>query len=91
MGFFDYFDPCKTTDTNTTDAGVPFSTEPHPFCFDDAGIPSCSDDSPLVRIPSIRILPTPTRSIMDLRTIPPTTRIRSVLIRSVQTTFEKGS
>lgn len=46
MGFFDYFDPCKTTDTNATDAGVPFSTEPHPFCFDDAGMPSCSDDSP---------------------------------------------
>ena len=45
MGFFDYFDPCKTTDTNATDAGVPFSTEPHPFCFDDAGMPSCLDDS----------------------------------------------
>ena len=41
MGFFDYFDQCKTTDTNATDAGVPFSTEPHPFCFDDAGMPSC--------------------------------------------------
>lgn len=46
MEFFDYFDPCKTTDINTTDVGVPFSTEPHPFCFDDAGMPSCSDDSP---------------------------------------------
>lgn len=45
MGFFDYFDPCKTINTNATDVGVPFSTEPHPFCFDDAGMPSCSDDS----------------------------------------------
>ena len=45
MGFFDSFDPCKTTDTNATDVDVPFSTEPHPFCFDDAGMPSCSDDS----------------------------------------------
>ncbi len=45
MGFFDNFDPSKTTDTNATDADVPFSTESHPFCFDDAGMPSCSDDS----------------------------------------------
>ncbi len=45
MGFFDYFDPCKKTDINATDAGVPCSTEPHPFCFDGVGIPSCSDDS----------------------------------------------
>ena len=46
---------------------------------------------PLVRIPSIRILPTPTHSIMGLRMIPPIARILSPPIRSVQTTFEKGS
>ena len=45
MGFFDYFDPCKTINTNASDVGVPFSTEQHPYCFDDAGKSSCLDDS----------------------------------------------
>lgn len=88
MGFFDYFDLCKTINTNATDVGVPFSTEPYPFCFDDPGMPSCSDDSPF----GLNSFDTDSSysDTFDYGSSP-TTRILSPPIRSVRTTFEKGS